>query len=338
MDEGSSETEAAAQEAQLADLRRQESEMQAQMAHLRASLLLTDETTDELAAAAAVADAMQSANDADTCAMDERVQAGGGGAAGQAAMQGGTSMAMVLHKDVRDRRSRSSRRRREQMARRRRREQEHEAEDGESKAVEGDELSLVVHSPNGCDRCGKPSKLQCSACHLRRYCGRKCQEKDWGRHKTSCTRPVRVPPIVRGSNRGAAPPIAAPSGEEYCADGGNLQDGFAPEVPCHVIFDVANIAYTNKTHFDWDNVKLAVDYYCGKHSGIRISMVMQGAKGHGRSNEVPRWVSQYEKEASTCNVSLIRAPICDSEKDVDDRFMLQVHKPAHHCVYVHCLD
>ena len=322
--------------------------MQAQMAHLRASLLLTDETTDELAAAAAVADAMQSANDADTCAMDERVQAGGGGresfnyadggAAGQAAMQGGTSMAMVLHKDVRDRRSRSSRRRREQMARRRRREQEHEAEDGESKAVEGDELSLVVHSPNGCDRCGKPSKLQCSACHLRRYCGRKCQEKDWGRHKTSCTRPVRVPPIVRGSNRGAAPPIAAPSGEEYCADGGNLQDGFAPEVPCHVIFDVANIAYTNKTHFDWDNVKLAVDYYCGKHSGIRISMVMQGAKGRGRSNEVPRWVSQYEKEASTCNVSLIRAPICDSEKDVDDRFMLQVHKPAHHCVYVHCLD
>lgn len=47
--------------------------------------------------------------------------------------------------------------------------------------LEGKESSLPQ-----CFRCGESATKRCSRCHKQRYCGRECQQLDWGRHKQWC--------------------------------------------------------------------------------------------------------------------------------------------------------
>jgi hypothetical protein len=45
------------------------------------------------------------------------------------------------------------------------------------------------NAPTGCARCGgpgEPSLMQCSKCHVAKYCSRECQAEDWGAHKEVC--------------------------------------------------------------------------------------------------------------------------------------------------------
>jgi len=49
-------------------------------------------------------------------------------------------------------------------------------------------MSVPLTPHHKCHLCGAPSRKLCSRCSAVRYCGRRCQKKDWARHKRVCKR------------------------------------------------------------------------------------------------------------------------------------------------------
>ena len=50
-----------------------------------------------------------------------------------------------------------------------------------------DDAKGADDASKSCGCCGiRDAKSRCSRCHVRRYCCRECQLKDWPRHRSKC--------------------------------------------------------------------------------------------------------------------------------------------------------